>query len=94
MFFKKGKIVDRKRLVFDFTIQQFSNEADFQKLVENYPNNCLLLVTQDQKLMITERFSGNNTRYLPTGGTSRDLLTYDSPQVAVHIVTARDIDNS
>ena len=84
--------MNKNFLIFDFTQREFSNEEEFKKLIEDYPTDCLLLVTKNQKSEIVG-FSGNSTRYTLIEGTSQDVLTYDGLQVTVRIVTARDIDN-
>jgi len=82
-------------LVFDFLHKEFSTEKEFEKLVENYPDHCVVLVSPEAKRKISG-FAANSTRYIEATDaplyTDRNALVYDTIIGTVIVMTGRDLD--
>ncbi len=79
----------------DLTDNPIFSEKEFIKMIVNYPDGAMVLVTREQKMEIAG-FSGNSTRFIDglkgPLSLSKDILTYDGTENHVYIVTGRDLD--
>ena len=88
-----------KHFLFDITHIEFGNEKQLNELLRNFPSGSLLLVTREQKLLISG-FGGNSVRYIDMSfeeiidgkSITQDILVIDSVDGSYKFVTARALE--
>ena len=80
--------------IVDIRKRKFKTEEDFDKIMEDYYDGVVFLVSFKQKTTIAG-FFGNMTRYIDPSGypffSRKDILTYDGIYGSSYIVTKEDL---